>query len=90
MLGFWDLSARAHFLEVQVLINKIDARGLLCPEPVLLVKKMLEEQSGGVIEVLVDNNVAMENITRFAENREWEVGIIKDENENEILIRLSK
>lgn len=73
-----------------MLINKIDARGLLCPEPVLLVKKMLEEQSGGVIEVLVDNNAAMENITRFAENREWEVGIIKDENENEILIRLSK
>lgn len=77
-----------HFLEVQVLANRIDARGLLCPEPVLLVKKIIDQKSEGVIEVMVDNNAAMENITRLAENKKWEVQITRIKNE--ILMRLSK
>ncbi|NTW04828.1 MAG: SirA family protein [Peptococcaceae bacterium] len=68
--------------------NRIDARGLLCPEPVLLVKKIIDQKSEGVIEVMVDNNAAMENITRLAENKKWEVQITRIKNE--ILMRLSK
>lgn len=42
----------------------IDARGLACPQPVLRVKKSLEQFDE--IEVLVDNPAALENIRRFA------------------------
>ena len=42
----------------------INAKGLACPEPVILTKKALEKHSDVV--VLVDNTTAMENIKRFA------------------------
>lgn len=41
----------------------INAKGLACPEPVILTKKALEVHSDVV--VLVDNTTAMENIKRF-------------------------
>ncbi len=45
----------------------IDARGLACPQPVVLVKKALEEGVEGTIEVLVDNDASRENVMRFAQ-----------------------
>ncbi len=45
----------------------IDARGLACPEPVLRVKQALSANSN-TIEVLVDNNTAVQNITRYVKN----------------------
>lgn len=41
----------------------VDTRGLSCPEPVILVKKALENK--GRIEVLLDNRTSVENVTRF-------------------------
>lgn len=46
----------------------VDARGRSCPEPVLMTKKVLAQQSGR-LQVLVDNQVAVDNITRFAQNK---------------------
>ena len=46
----------------------VDARGRSCPEPVLMTKKALAQQSGP-LQVLVDNQVAVDNITRFAQNK---------------------
>jgi len=45
----------------------IDARGLSCPEPVILTKKAFETNE--TFSVLVDNEVAKENVTRFCENK---------------------
>ena len=42
----------------------VDCRGLSCPEPVVMTKKALKKNSE--IEVIVDNRVPMENISRFA------------------------
>lgn len=67
---------------------KVDARGLLCPEPVLLTMKAIKQQENGVIEVLVDNNAAKENVTRLAENKGWKVSI--ENIENDYIISLSK
>lgn len=47
---------------------KIDARGLACPQPVILTKKALESMENGILEVLVDNKPASENVSRFAKN----------------------
>lgn len=49
-------------------IKRIDARGLSCPQPVVLVDRAIAE---GItdLEILVDNEVARENITRLATRR---------------------
>ena len=43
----------------------VDARGLACPQPVILAKKALEE--GDTVTVIVDNETAKENVGRLAE-----------------------
>lgn len=47
-------------------MNKLDARGFSCPEPVIMTKRAL--QQGKPLTVLVDNMTAVNNITRFAKN----------------------
>lgn len=42
----------------------VDARGLACPQPVILTKKALSDSS--VIEVLVDDTTAFQNVKRLA------------------------
>lgn len=49
----------------------IDAKGLACPQPVILARKKMSEC--GDIEVLVDNPAAVENLTRLANNSGWNV-----------------
>jgi tRNA 2-thiouridine synthesizing protein A len=46
--------------------RKLDERGLACPQPVIDVKKALEEGGFDMLEVLVDGPTARENVTRFA------------------------
>ena len=46
--------------------KEIDARGLACPEPVLLAKKMIEEEGSCV--VIVDDASARDNVCRMAES----------------------
>ncbi len=56
----------------------IDARGLSCPQPVVLTKKALEEIQSGTIKVIVDNKPASENVSRFARNQGYEVNVKED------------
>jgi len=44
----------------------VDARGLSCPEPVILVRKALDEARFPIV-VLVDAPAARENVRRLAE-----------------------
>jgi selenium metabolism protein YedF len=46
----------------------IDARGLQCPQPVIMTKKALEEITSGEVLVIVDNVTAKENISRLSTN----------------------
>lgn len=46
------------------MVITIDARGLSCPQPVLLAKKAIGENDE--VTVLVDNDTAVENIRRLA------------------------
>ena len=48
----------------------IDCKGMACPLPVVNAKKAAEELgSGDVLTVLVDNEIAVQNLTRFANDR---------------------
>ncbi|MFZ5649851.1 MAG: sulfurtransferase TusA family protein [Bacillota bacterium] len=53
----------------------VDARGLLCPEPVLRTKRAIDKMTGGTVKVIVDNNAAKENVTRLSENSGWSVTV---------------
>ena len=54
-------------------MKHIDALGLECPAPVLKVKKTLEKEVINSISVLVDNDAARQNVTRFLKSQGFEV-----------------
>ncbi|HNZ01796.1 MAG TPA: sulfurtransferase TusA family protein [Anaerolineaceae bacterium] len=67
-------------------MNKlVDARGLSCPQPVMLAQKAIEE---GVfpIEVLVDTVTSRENVRRMAEFRKCKVEITQDGDEFRLVL----
>ena len=65
--------------------NVVDARGRSCPEPAILTKKALSK-NGNKAQVLVDNQVAVDNITRFAENKGLKVSVTKGDGEFKLTI----
>jgi selenium metabolism protein YedF len=44
----------------------IDARGLACPKPVTMAEEEISKIGEGIVEVLVDNEASVKNLTRFA------------------------
>ena len=67
-------------------MNTIDARGLSCPEPVIMTRKALSsgEQS---YEVLVDNPASRENVTRYAEHQGYSVSVSEQDGEYTLSLR---
>lgn len=45
---------------------EVDARGLSCPEPVIMAKKALKKSPDG-IDIHVDNVASKENVSRYLE-----------------------
>ena len=44
----------------------VDARNIPCPGPVIEAKKALKDMKEGTLLVLVDNAVAVQNLTKLA------------------------
>lgn len=68
-------------------MKEIDARGLACPQPVILTKKALEEIIEGEILAIVDNITARENVSRLAANLNYEYEVSEDKGCHYIKIR---
>lgn len=49
-------------------MKKVDARGLACPQPVILTKKEIESSDWDEFIVLVDNAIARENVIKLITN----------------------
>lgn len=64
----------------------VDARGLSCPQPVILTKKALGESE--VVTTIVDNVAAKENVTRLARSSGFAVEI--SENSEGIFLTLRR
>lgn len=62
------------------MVKKIDARGISCPQPVLMTKKGLEKNPEGV-KVLLDNTTACMNVTRYLEHVGYKVNIKESDDE---------
>lgn len=46
----------------------IDCRGMKCPKPVIMTKKEIENMDEGILEVIVDNDAAKENVSKYAKS----------------------
>jgi tRNA 2-thiouridine synthesizing protein A len=51
---------------------KVDARGLSCPQPVLLAMQAMADAGSGIVEVLVDTEASRENVMRAAQSKGWQ------------------
>lgn len=60
--------------------QKIDARGLACPQPVIQTRNALKAGGFSHLEVLVDNDAALANVKRFAEHSGHEVSFSRKDN----------
>lgn len=49
----------------------VDARGLNCPQPVILTKRVMDENSGEEILTMVDNSSALENVSKLASSQAY-------------------
>lgn len=58
--------------------KKIDCRTLECPAPVLKTKEFLEQEAVTEINIIVDNDAAVENVTRFLNFQGFEVSVDSD------------
>ena len=56
----------------------VDARGLVCPMPIVMVQKAVKQDAPDTLTVLVDDRCAVENVTRFAKNSGYQVSSEKD------------
>jgi len=64
----------------------INARGLACPAPVLQSKNAIEEKLNS-IEVMVDNEAAKQNVSRFLESQGFEVSVQEQGSDFQIIGR---
>jgi len=56
----------------------IDARGLSCPQPVLITLNEVKKGNEETFTVLVDNEAAKENVSRAIQSRGWKVAEIAE------------
>ncbi|MDY5956509.1 sulfurtransferase TusA family protein [Frisingicoccus sp.] len=64
----------------------LDARGLSCPEPVIIMRKAMMSKDTEY-QIVVDNVVSRENVTRFAEHQGYKVTVSENNGEYTLSIR---
>jgi selenium metabolism protein YedF len=64
----------------------VDARGLPCPQPVVLTKKVIAEADE--VTTIVDNETAMQNVSRIAERAGFRVEV--EEREGDFYLHLTR
>lgn len=68
-------------------MQTIDARGLSCPEPVVMTRNAMASKEDAY-EVIVDAAAARENVTRYAQNQGYKVSV--SENNGEFTLSITK
>ncbi len=63
----------------------VDARGLSCPQPVILVQKAIKDDEFP-IEVFVDTVTSRENVRRMAEKQGCKVEIFEQDDEFKLVL----
>jgi tRNA 2-thiouridine synthesizing protein A len=67
--------------------STVDARGLSCPQPVLLTLEAMKKVDKGRLTVLVDTDTSKENVLRAAASQGWqEAGVQAQAGEFQITL----
>jgi len=66
----------------------LDARGISCPEPLVMLKKALKTEAELIL--LVDSKNALENCSDFAGKKGFGVDVEKDNDEYKLRIKAKK
>lgn len=53
----------------------VDARGLSCPQPVIVTRNAMKQAGNGQIEVLVETGTSRDNVSRMARKEGWQVEV---------------
>ena len=69
--------------------EQVDARGLSCPQPVLMTMEKLKTLNQGELVVLVDTETSRENVSRVAASLGWQVKEVQPDGD-EYRITLQK
>lgn len=67
---------------------EIDARGEVCPKPVIMTKKELDKYQGGVITTIVDNEVAKDNLSKLASSSGFSFTV--DKKDGDYYVHISR
>jgi tRNA 2-thiouridine synthesizing protein A len=67
--------------------EQVDARGLSCPQPVLMTMEKLKTLSQGELVVLVDTDTSRENVSRAAASLGWQVKEVQPGDEYRITLQ---
>jgi TusA-related sulfurtransferase len=59
--------------------NAVDARGLSCPQPVLMTMDEMKKLGKGEVVILVDTDTSRENVSRAAASQGWQVKSVDSE-----------
>ncbi|MCJ7686914.1 MAG: sulfurtransferase-like selenium metabolism protein YedF [Desulfobacteraceae bacterium] len=70
--------------------KEIDCRGLACPAPVLQTKEAIEGEHPNGIKVVVDNEAAKENVSRFMGSQGLEVSVKQEGGDFHITGKIGK
>ena len=68
------------------MMKQLDARGLSCPEPVIMIRKAMMSKDSAY-EMIVDNPVSKENVTRYAEHQGYTVTVTENAGEYVLAMR---
>ncbi len=60
-------------------MQKIDAKGLDCPRPVIMAKNVIDKENVNELIIEVDNEIATQNLTKLGENLGFYVKVIKED-----------
>ena len=70
--------------------KEIDCRGLACPAPVLQTKEAIDKEHPSVIKVLVDNEAAKQNVSRFMGSQGLEVSVGQEGSDFHVIGEMGK
>ena len=68
---------------------EVDARGQLCPKPVIMTKKELDNLPNGILTTIVDNEVAKDNVSKLAASYGYSFTVDKS-NDKDYYITITK
>ena len=75
---------------LDILQMKIDATGLICPEPIMLLHKAIHEsKSGDIVELIATDPVAKKDVEKFCEFLHHQL-ISFEEKKDQMIFKVKK